>query len=388
MAELNLKEAMQLITAYSSAKSEELDKFFYRNEKAYYENGETSTLYEDMILPNIVLRLMDNRDFKTATNEVKREMIYNDYYPEESKTDYNVYLDDRWNLCQELHNKLCKEYNITPTLIKFVNFKDTEMDYDCFEHYNPIDGIIYMNSLIDYSNCETTELAERVCQATFMHQLHMELRKNFFNLDKIDKKQRYILLSTFNKMFAFTSLSQEKAGGVRRSMEFNDGYSTGMVYSIFSTYEYLNKMFTKYKLLDHPMLRDFNESRVCYLESLLGEDAEEDEDEEYSEFGYDEEDYEDEIDVEDGILYDTIGYDLDILYTIDTSVLNENSHKFVFNVIINEMDKCASDFYEFFGNGLKISFKDQYFDYKDSISDEDEDEMEEDAEIDDEDINE
>lgn len=373
MGEEKLTKAMQFISLYSSFKSEELDDFFSRNEREYYDNGETKTLYSGMSLANIVVRLMDNRNFNQMTDEVKREMIYTEYYPEEARGDFNVYMDDRWNLCQELHNKLCGELSITPTKLKFINFKESDIDHDCFVHYNPFDGVIYLNNLIEYHNCETTELAERVCQATFIHQLHMELKHNFYTIDKVDKKKRYMLLSTFNKMFAFTSLSQEKAGSVRRNMEFNDGYSAGMVYAIFATYEYLNKIFTCYKLTNHPMLGSFNDSRICYLESLIGNNKEEEVEVEYY---YEDED--DETEVVEGILYDTIGYDLDILHTIDTSVLNEDSKSFVFKVLLNEMDKCAGEFYKYFGNGLQVALKDQYQDYIDAINDEmeeDEDEL-------------
>lgn len=366
-------KAINAIMLYSTLNSSGIKDFLNVDVKKFKRDGETLTLYENMSLENIIVRLMDNRDFKSVPDSVKREMFYTDYYPDEAKTSYDVYMDDRRNLCQELHNKLCEKLQIPETKVKFVDFRDTELDEDLFERYNPFDGILYINTMIKYSECDKTELVERVMRGTYMHQVYTELKDCFGNFSKVDGVHRYLLLSSLSKLIALSSLSDENLNGVRREMEYSDGYSAGMVYSICSTYELLHSIFEENKIYEKIDLEEFKEQRLCYLKSLDDEEfyGEKDDDDEFDfpdDFGEDEDEYVSEV--EDGILYDTVGYDLDILHIIDTSVLNEQVGGVVFKVLIEEIDKCAKDFYGFFGSTVETSFAEQYAEYKRELNEE------------------
>lgn len=385
-------DSIRAVMLYATLNSPGLHKFLKAEFVDHKLTGETMTLYEKMSFENIVLRLMDNRDFNALSENEKASMVYTDYYPESARTDERVFMDDRWNLCQELHNKLCAELHIPETLVKIVNFKETEMDDDLFEHYDPFSGIIYLNSEIKYHNCSETELVERVMHATYMHKLYCELRRNFGNLSAVDGKYRYLLCSCLNKLVALSSLTDENLPGVRREMEYNDGFSAGMLYAVFSAYNRLNKMFTEHNLYSYPGLQKYlttfkldRESFMSRITDEIGQENEdEDDDEDLTELdGYDElDEFEKELlepEVEEGLLYSCAGYDMDILHIIDTSVLNEQIGKTMFPILLNEMDGCARDFYAFFGSKVTTPFKEQYEEYMSELDESgDEEEFDED----------
>ena len=145
-------------------------------------------------------------------------------------------------------------------------------------------------------------------------------------------------------------------------------------------YQYLNKLFKIDPRFNKYDLSSFNENRSTYLQSLVGTpDEEYDYDEEYeeedypepNEFGeYDEE--EDLIDkplvednlYENGILYQTAGFDLEMLYTLETSVLN-SQFSGLFSAVITELfNDTSKEFYRFFGAEVESSFKKWFTFYK------------------------
>lgn len=344
--------------------SEGLKEFFKRDFSEPGRSGEIFTLYEQMQIPELVLRLMDNRDFNKQPDSIRKEMVYSDYYPNQAKTSHAIYLDDRRNLCQELHNKLCKYLNVPPTRIKLVDFKEeTDYDHDLFQYYDTKDGNLYINSAMDYSNCEQTELAERVMQGTFVHEVYYKLRKNFFRLDKLKGEERYLLLSALMKEFVVNSLNEEKCKGLSKEFKFNDAYSATQIYGILSTYNYLDDMFKKLKLEKIPAVSTLINTRIDFLTALIGtEEADEDNDESLEpEIEYNEEDNSVEasmdVDEERAIIEEVLEFDYDLLYAVETSDLNMLTQGMFLDFFLEEMKECADEYYKFFG----IEFDDSSF---------------------------
>ena len=344
--------------------SEGLKEFFKRDFSEPERSGEIFTLYEQMQIPELVLRLMDNRDFNKQPDSIRKEMVYSDYYPNQAKTSREIYLDDRRNLCQELHNKLCKYLNVPSTRVKFVDFKEeTDYDHDLFQYYDTKDGNLYINSAMEYSNCEQTEMAERVMQGTFVHEVYYKLRKNFFRLDKLKGEERYLLLSALMKEFVVNSLNEEKCKGLSKEFKFNDAYSATQIYGILSTYNYLDDMFKKLKLEKIPAVSTLINTRIDFLSALIGtEEADEDNDEGLEpEIEYNEEDNSVEasmdVDEERAIIEEVLEFDYDLLYAVETSDLNMLTQGMFLDFFLEEMKECADEYYKFFG----IEFDDSSF---------------------------
>lgn len=359
------QELMQLMLI-ASLNSADIQKIINHNLSIYEKLGENLTCCSDKSVAELVVLLADKRKFSEQPDEIKKSMIKCDYYPDQLKTKDVVYADYRRSLCQELHNKVCAEYNIPATKIKVVDFKETELDHDMFEYYDPTTGVIFLNSQIDYSKCVNTELAERVLQATFRHQIYCEIKRNWKSLHELSAKQRYILLSEFVKRFAVSTLKDEKFKGVAKEVDYSDGFSSTGIYSVFVTYEYLNNLFTKHNLINNPLLEDFRTDRLSFVSSLTQKN-ETSSCEDFGELeGYDELDdfeksllEEDAID-EESLLYDALQYDLDNLNTLETSVLGQQTGGYIFNVLLSEMNDCADDFFDFFGGKLEDEFIELY----------------------------
>lgn len=342
----------QFLFLNMSINNKNMLKYFKFDSKQYKNKGETKSLYSGMNPINLVLRLMDNRNFITADNEIKKEMIYSDYYPQESKTSLAVYHDDRRNLCQELHNQLCGELGIPETLVILEDFDKLKLDVDMFHFYDPHTGKIYINTGINYSNCGAVEMAEAVIRATHIHELHNRLRTNIFNMDKLEGEKKYLLYSLFLKQFITDENYKLRRNQEARDLEFNDGYSSSYVYATYQAYDYLDKLFRKYKLEKRPELKDFYECMLSYKASLTDLSALTEEDEEQMD---DSIDYEED----DSLLYDTLSFDMDLLYSLETSELNDMSDGLIFETVFNEMSDTANDFYSFFGYDME-NFEDEY----------------------------
>ena len=328
-------------------------------------NGETSTLYENMSIINIILRLMDNRDFNAVSNEVKKEMIYSDYYPEQAKVLTAVYMDDRRNLCQELHNKMCKVLNIPKTKLIFTSFKQEEMDSSLFSYYDYNNGEILLNTDINYSDCEPTELAQRVIHATYEHEVYNNIKTNLLSLDKLGKKERYLVVSTLMKMFVTDNLLEGGENALANSFSNEDGCSPVCIYAVYNSYEYLYNLFNKNNLNKLNILETFYESRLEFLEDLLGT-----EDEPYEiEACFDDcgeiEDCED-IDIKYAIIGDTMDYDMNLLYEVEHSEKNKDTKGFFYEFFKEELNDNADSFYGFFGLDMaKDEFVSEYEEFRD-----------------------
>jgi len=348
------------------AQNHGLQEYFKRDYNEPRNSGETFTFYEKMYLPEIFVRLMDNRNFKLQPDSIKCKMIHTDYYPQEARTSYDVYLDDRRNLCQELHNKLCKYLGIPETRVRFVNFRDTKYDFDMFTYYDTKDGCLYVNTEIDYSNCEPTELAERIMQGTFVHEIHYKLKKNLFKMDEVDAKERYLLVSALMKEFAINNLREEDYSTMAKCFDYNDGYSSSQLYAIFNTYNYIYSMLKKHGIEDMPEFKTFCDSRQEFLTQLIGTQEEDDNYEEFNlEFDYNEDDESVEasldIDTQDAIIEQSLDYDFDLLYSIETSEINKDTLGMFSDFFLEELNSSADEYYEFFGMGFRdSSFKEEF----------------------------
>lgn len=364
-----------------------LKNFFFRDLSEPQKSGLTHTFYEHMQIPEIVLRLMDNRDFNKQSNETRKEMIYSDYYPEDAKLVHAIYLDDRRNLCQELHNKVCKELHIEPTVIRIVNFKeDTNYDYDLFHFYDTKDGILYINSMINYEECEQTELAEHVLRGTFVHEVYYKLRKNFVRMDQITGHERYLMISALMKEFVVDSLAEEQCNKLMDEFRFDDVYSSTQVYGILKSYNFLDDIFKKFNLLNIPSAKTLVDTRIDFLNALIGKEDEEDDEDDFEddvEVEYDEEGNAVEVsaDMEDdeSIMDDVLEFDFDLLYAVENTLLNKQTHGMFAEFFFEELKSCANDYYGVF----ELEFDDSTFEEEYKMHRENCKEVEElDAEID------
>lgn len=370
-------EEKQLILINMCYHNEGLKSYFSRGYNMYQNVGLTKTLYDDKKTIDIILRLMDNRNFDKVDEKTKREMVYSDYYPLEAKTDKGVYLDDRWNLCQALHNKVCKSFEIPETIVKLVDFRKTEMDEDLFHFYNYKTGEIFINTALNYSEIEETELPEAVIRATFIYQLHNELKKNFKKIDELNGRQKYLLLSLLLKTYMAETHNLNKENKKRDAILYNDVYSSAYIYATFSTYEYLKQMFERYNLSNIPQVKRFNECRLSYLGALTNsnindnqDDEDEDEDEMDEDVFFDPENEEviaeGELEDEGCILDDTFDTDIDLLYDMEFSKINEMTEGELFNIFKRELDESYKDFYDFFGYYTEFGFAEEFDNYKQS----------------------
>ena len=349
-----------------------LNNYFTRGYKLYQKPGLTKSLHDNKKMVDIVLRLMDNRDFDKMDDATKREMVYADYYPLEARTDKGVYLDDRRNLCQALHNKICESFSLPETIVKLVDFRKTDMDEDMFHFYNHNTGEIFINTGINYAECGETELAEAVIRATFIYQLHYELKNKFQNIDELPDRQKYLLLSTLMKTFVVESHNANGEYKKRDAIQYNDGCSAPYVYATFSTYEFLNRMFKIYNLTNIPQLKTFNEHRISYLSSLNNankseqEEDEEFEDEENVLFDPDNDEMIVEGEIEDDgcIMDDALDFDIDLLYETEFSKLNCVTEGELFNILKRELNSSSKDFFDFFGYATEMSFAEEYDRFK------------------------
>ena len=363
----------QLILLNMCYHNEGLRRYLSRDYKKFENLGLTKSLHDDKREIDIILRLMDNRNFDKADDNTKKEMVYSDYYPLESRTDKKIYMDDRRNLCQALHNKLCAGFQIPQTLVKLVGFRETEMDEDLFQFYNYQTGEIFINTDLDFAECGETELAQAVLRGTFIYQLHNELKNNFNKIDELSGRQKYLLLSLLMKTYILESFDKAGKKKERDAIQYNDGYSSAYVYATFSTYEYLNKLFEKYKLMNYPQLEDFKECRLTYLESLTNSgENESGDDEEFdditSTYDRDADEVSAEADIEDEgcILDDTIDNDIDLLYEMVTSEISKITDGELFEIFKRELNESYQDFYDFFGYQTEFGFADEFENYKET----------------------
>lgn len=348
-----------------------MKNFFSHNFNAFEKNGETISLYKKENIPNIVLRLMDNRSFLKASKEERASMIYSDYYPQEAKTQFAVYLDDRRNLCQELHNKLCSALGIPATRVAFVMFGENNIDDDLLHYYCVDDGVLYMNANIDYSGCEPTELAEQVIRGTFMHEMHYGSIKNFTSLDKLDGTQKYLALSLVMNNFLANNYLEERKSQPHQDLVFNDYYSPTKIISIVNSYNFLDAMFKRFNLTNMKAVQPFYSAREGFFSSFQ---PHEDADEEISDI--DEEmllNEENELEVSaDAENYTTgeemLSSDFSTLHEIGRTKLDKATGGFFKEFFDSELSECAHDFYSKFIEGFdENSFMEQFNEYEEDI---------------------
>ena len=334
-----------------------LSRDFYKQRKS----GETRSLYDDKNLIEVVAKLMDNRNFKRLSSEQRREMILSDYYPEEAKDNIRVYWDDRRNLCQALHNKVCELICVPETSVRLIDFRETEFDEDLFEYYDPKEGELFLNTDLDYSKCDPTEMLQRVIRGTFLHELHYKVKTKYARLESVRPAERYALLSTLLKQATTAMLGQEECHSMRDDFQYGAGYSAEYVYAVAKTYIFLEGLFRRYGLIDSPKIEKFIEEKETFFESLATQEDQESDFDPTITYDEDEESVEADADCDDeGILGDTMSYDMDLLYALQTSELNNNANGIYLDFFLAEMDACAPEFYSTYGLDMTTSFKEEY----------------------------
>lgn len=347
--------------------------FFSHDFNAFKNNGETKTIYGEETFPSLVLKLMDNRNFNDASTEERKGMIYSDYYSEDAKNNKSVYLDDRRNLCQELHNKLCKMLSTPPTRVAFVSFSANDIDAD-LHYYCMDDGVLYIDGDTDYSEYAPTELAEQVIRGTFMHQMHYGTVKNFTSLDKLKGRERYLALSILMEQFLANSYRIEGKIQDRNDLIFNDFYSPANISSISNSYKLLDSVFRRYNLAKMKAVQPFYESCDAFFSTFTIPEDEE---------SFDTEEFDEEFD-ENGLEVSTeaenyttpeemLEFDFDVLHEIGRTELNQNTNGFFKEFFLSELCKCAHKFYSDFDETFdEEQFAQQFNDYEELMEEYDE----------------
>lgn len=357
----------RVLTLYSVCNNGLLNKFFSRDAYEYQKNGETKTDFNRLATIQIILKIMENSESEAV--------------PE---------------LCQELHNRIAREQHIPETKVKFVDFKDYSLDITLFDYVDAVTGVIYINSMMDYSNCPPTELVQRVVESTYVYDLNMKVKNHIFNVGKLNDRERYLVFSEFLKICAISNLQVDGNAKTAKYFSENDSYSAERVYANVGSYEWLEKIFKKYNLDHFEEFQEFFIQKSNYYASLIDKDLaptnndneneEYNSDDDYCEITnlsdeelaeleeYEDEELQDEDDLNDdspyedySILYDALDYDMHILNMLELSRLNKATKNGMVELFLDELDKSANGFYSYFDYDLKKSFKERYYDYKEDI---------------------
>lgn len=335
------------------------------------------TFYTGDSLEDIVFKLLVNKNFNEATTEDKKKLIFSDYYPEESKILTNVYLDDRRNLCQEFHNRICEDLNIPRTSVRFLDFTE-DMGEDREYLYDPYNNVIYINTVEDFSEKSDTHLLEMVARGTYHHKLQIMISSLVKCGKDLSNAERYVCYSTLLKQTALTELSKAAYYADREALETADEFCSADVYAIYSSFNYLEKLFDGMGILENPEILDFEESRMSFMASLI--DFEQKDMEEIEEFEYDEEDGSVSASgsFATNILDDTLSYDFSLLCEVRDSELNKNTNNDLFSIFIKKLEQTAPDFYGYMGSSLGDDYIENFnlFDEEDQDAEEETEEME------------
>lgn len=358
----------RVLTLYSVCNNGLLNKFFSRDASEYKNSGETETNFKNLETIQVILKIMENAE--------------SDAVPE---------------LCQELHNRIAREQHIPETKVKFVDFKDYSLDITLFDYVDAVTGVIYLNSMMDYSNCPPTELVQRLVEATYVYDLNMKVKNHIFNVEKLNDREKYLVFSEFLKICAISNLQADGNAKTAKYFSQNDSYSAERVYANVGSYEWLDKIFKKYNLDRFEEFQEFFIQKSNYYTSLIDKDlapkSNSAEDEEYNpdddyckvtnlsdeelaeleEYIDDEEECEedelnDDAPYEDySLLYDALDFDMHLLNMLELSRLNRATKNAMAELFLDELDKSAKGFYGYFDYDLKKSFKERYYDYKEDI---------------------
>ena len=350
----NSKTDFARLICYLALNNEEMNAILSRDYLKPKKQGLTTTFYSADSTREIVYRLMDNRDFKEQAPEEREKMIFTNYYPKEAKQLESVYLDDRRNLCQEFHNRLCASLKIPSTQIVFSDFKNS-FDSDMFEYYDPLSGIIFLNTNLFNGQDDILQVLISLTQSTLKHQVQYKLKTMYKNFDDFSNREKYVCLSALAAECALAELTKSGAKDDRRGYEACSDYSALEVYATEQSFEILENLFTELGLSFLPEIKDFIEEKKDFLLSLSGEDINDNNlimDDE------DEEEYE-----RDAILNTTLCRDYTMLQEIMLSTLNQKTDGDLFEVFIGLLSENADEFYETYNFPIDARYKVQFRDF-------------------------
>lgn len=356
--------------AYGISGKGVMKNFFSHDFEAFKKHGDTKTIYQDESIPSLVLKLMDNRNFKEASNSERRTMIYSDYFPNEYKHYQSVYMEDRRNLCQELHNKLCSALSVPPTRVSFVKFSENGIDTDAIYFYCMDDGVLYLDADIDFSEYDPTDLGEQVIRGTFMHEMHHGTVKKFASLDKLDGVPRYLALSILMEQFLANNYRMEHKTQDRDDLVFNNYYSPVNIACTSNCYNFLDSIFKRYDLTKMKAVQPFYEAREAFFDSFNPPEDEEDfTNAEDLDIELDENGLEVSADTEDYALpEEMLEYDFEVLHEIGRTKLDKNTKGFFKEFFLSELCECAHEFYSEFDESFnEDSFAERFDEYEEAM---------------------
>lgn len=347
--------------------NEILNKDFYKNAK----DNVSPTFYVQDDFNEIVFRLLVNYDFENLDDKAKSRLIFTDYYPQESRTFYSVYLDDRRNLCQEFHNRLCAEFNIPKTSVRFLDFTE-DMGQDREYFYDVYNNAIYINTKEKLHTKGNTHLLEMVTRGTYQHKLQMMISNLVKDGDSYSDAERYVCYSTLLKQTVLVQLSEECYHQDREALETADEYCSADIYATYNAYNYLENLFDRIGVLDNQIVGDFVDDRMSFMASLIAQPEEESE---FFEFDEETEELKQEGFFSSALLEDTVDYDYSLLSELKSCHLNKYTKNDLFNIFLFKLDGTASDFYGYLGSDLGDDYRGDFLCYEEQ-EDESDEEME------------
>lgn len=337
---------------YLLLNSPEINEILNKDYIKRAKENTTPTFYTNDSFYELVFRLLLNKDFENEPDEIKTKLIYTDYYPESARTSFAVYMDDRRNLCQEFHNRLCAEFKIPRTSVRFLEFtedigQDKEYFYDCYNN------AIYINTKEKFHTKSNSHLLEMVTRGTYLHKLQIMISNYVKKSTDYSEAEKYVCYSTLLKQTVLVQLSEEKYFQDREALENSDEFCSADVYAIYNAYNYLEQVFDKVNLIGNPLIGDFEEDRMSFMASLTACP-----DEEIMDCEYDEESGEltQEGNFSTSILDDTIDYDFSLLSELKNCHLNKYTNNDLFDIFMEKLDEYAPDFYGYLGSELGDDF--------------------------------
>ena len=125
-------------------------------------------------------------------------------------------------------------------------------------------------------------------------------------------------------------------------------------------------------ILDNEEIREFEESRMSFMASLLEAELSD-----MEEIEYDEED--DSVsatgELSANILENTLSYDFSLLSELRDTELNKNTNNDLFKIFMGKLEQNALDFYGYLGSSLGDDYAESF-----ELFDEDEEENEDEIE--------
>lgn len=349
--------------SYLLLNSKKMNKILSINFAENEKQNVMPTFYSNDSLLEIVYRLMNNPDFKNLPIEERAKYIYTDYYPEDAKVLESVYLDDRRGLCQEFHNRICKDFKIPATCIVFSDFSK-ELDKDKEYYYDPLSSTIFVNTQFDFSKQATTYLLQVVMQATYLHRLQIAINNLPKCEDKLSDSTKYVCYAELLKQTTLSLLEENGRSKDKENFKAADCYCASDVYSIVSSYTKLEEIFENLYLTGSPLLSEFEEARASFMSNLPeGEEAEELTEEDLYMFSEEERALYAQGQFSTGVLMDTLEYDYEMLQELSEQDLNKYTKGDLFRIFIEKLDENAEEFYGGLGSSLGDDFKYSYIEH-------------------------